>query len=72
MTFTIETFWQAAHHMLSSLIGRLPALIVAAVVFVLFHGLSVLANRVIRRAVPARRANLGTVFGRLTAGAYLA
>jgi len=71
MNSTIEKFWEAAHHMLDSLIARLPALIVAAVVFILFYGLSLLVTRVVRRATPRRRQNLGIVFGRLAAGATI-
>jgi hypothetical protein len=48
--------------MVDSFIGRLPALIVAAIVFVLFYGLSLFLTGVVRRATPRRRQNLGVVF----------
>src|SRR5437660_7930079 len=53
---------------LTSFIGRLPALIVAAIVFVLFYGLSLFLTRVVRRATPRRRQNLGVVFARVARG----
>ncbi len=61
-------FWDAAHRMVDSFIGRLPALIVAAIVFVLFYGLSLFLARVVRRATPRRRQNLGVVFARVAGG----
>ncbi len=61
-------FWDAAHRMVDSFIGRLPALIVAAIVFVLFYGLSLFLARVVRRATPRRRQNLGVVFARVARG----
>ncbi len=60
-------FWDAAHRMVDSFIGRLPALIVAAIVFVLFYGLSLFLTRVVRRAT-RRRQNLGVVFARVAGG----
>ncbi len=61
-------FWDAAHRMVDSFIGRLPALIVAAIVFVLFYGLSLFLTRVVRRATRRRRQNLGVVFARVAGG----
>jgi small conductance mechanosensitive channel len=69
MNSSLGTFVEAARHMIESFIGRLPALIVAAVVFVLFYGLSLVVTRVIRRATPNQRKNLGVLFGRLSGGA---
>jgi small conductance mechanosensitive channel len=57
--------------MIDGFIGRLPALIVAIVIFILFYGLSLIVTRVIRRATPQRRQNLGVVFGRLAGGATI-
>jgi small conductance mechanosensitive channel len=57
--------------MIDSFIGRLPALIVAVFVFILFYGLSLVASRIIRQAIPHRRQNLGVVFARLTGGATI-
>jgi small conductance mechanosensitive channel len=69
MNATIQRFWAAADHMLDSVINRLPALIVAVIVFLLFYGISLIVAEVIRRATPQSRQNLGIVFGRLTGGA---
>jgi Sec-independent protein secretion pathway component TatC len=44
---------------------RLPSLILAITVFVLFYALSIFFSRVIRRSTRGRRENLGMVFGRL-------
>jgi small conductance mechanosensitive channel len=71
MNSSMGEFWKAAHHLIDSFIGRLPALIVAIIVFLLFYGLSVFATQVIRRATPHRRRNLGVVFGRLAGGAAI-
>jgi small-conductance mechanosensitive channel len=71
MNSGLGKFSEAAHHLLDSLIARLPALIVAIVVFILFYGVSIIVTRVIRRATPHRRQNLGVVFGRLTGGATI-
>src|SRR5271167_4490641 len=69
MSSSLEKFLQAAHRMIDSFIGRLPALIVAIVVFILFYALSLLITRAIRRAVPRHRQNLGIVLARLTGAA---
>jgi small conductance mechanosensitive channel len=71
MNSSFGKFWDAAHHMIDSFIGRLPALIVAVVVFILFYGLSLVVSRIIRQAIPHRRQNLGVVFARLTGGATI-
>ena len=51
--------------MLEAVISRLPSLVIAVIVFLLFYGLSLVISRTIRRSTRGRRANLGTVFGRL-------
>jgi len=71
MNSSIDKFWPAADHMIDSLVGRLPALIVAVVVFVLFYGLSLLITRAIRRATPRPRQSLGIVLARLVGGATI-
>jgi hypothetical protein len=71
MNLTIGKFWQAADHMLDTVVGRLPALMVAVLIFVLFYGLSLLVSRFIRRATPQRRQNLAVVFARLIGGATI-
>jgi small conductance mechanosensitive channel len=69
MNSAVDRFWQAEHQMGQTLVDRLPALAVAVIVFVLFYGLSILVDRVIRKSVPRRRQNLGTIFARLVGGA---
>jgi small-conductance mechanosensitive channel len=64
-------FWAAAHRMANGFVDRMPSLLVAIVVFILFYGLGMAVTRLIRRAVPHERQNLGIVFGRLTAGAVI-
>jgi small conductance mechanosensitive channel len=71
MNSSLGKFWQATQYMIDTFIGRLPALIVAVVVFILFYALSLVVTRVIRRATPHRRQNLGVVFGRLTGAATI-
>jgi small conductance mechanosensitive channel len=60
-----EKFWDSAHHMIESVIFRLPSLILAIIVFVLFYGFSIFVSRIIRRSTRGPRENLGMVFGRL-------
>ena len=69
MNSTVEKFWQAEHHMVETFIDRLPAFAVGVLVFVLFYGLSLAVDRVIRNSIPKRRQNLGVVFARLFGGA---
>src|SRR5215469_15730444 len=57
--------------MIDGLIDRLPALILAIVVFIAFYGLSHFAARAIQKAVSKRRQNLAIVFAGLTAGATI-
>jgi small conductance mechanosensitive channel len=71
MTSTIDKLWQAATHMLDTFIGRMPALLLAVVVFVLFYFLSHLAARAIRKAVSRHRENLAVVFARLSSGVII-
>lgn len=71
MNSTVGKFWQAAHHMIEKFVDRLPALLVAVVVFIAFYVFSLIVDRIIRRSVPRARQNLGVVFARLTAGATI-
>jgi small-conductance mechanosensitive channel len=71
MNSTVEKFWQAEQHMVGTFIDRLPAFAVGVMVFVLFYGLSVIVDRIIRKSVPRRRQNLGVVFARLVGGATI-
>ena len=62
-------FWEAAHHMVDSIIARLPSLIVACVVFIIFYLLSVVVSHVILHTTRRHRPNLGVVFARLIGAA---
>ncbi len=66
-----EEFWESARHMVETVISRLPALILALVVFLLFYGLSILVSGIVRRSTRGHRQNLGVVFARLTAAAMI-
>src|SRR5438105_8624699 len=71
MESTITKFWQAARHMIDTFIDRLPALVVAIVVFVGFYFLSFFVARIIHRILGKHRQNLGAVFARLFSGATI-
>jgi len=71
MESTITKFWQAARHMIDTFIDRLPALVVAIVVFVGFYFLSFFVARIIHRILGKHRQNLGAVFARLSSGATI-
>lgn len=62
---TVENFWESARHMIQGVISRLPSLILASFVFLIFYALSIFVSRTIRRSTRGRRENLGVVFGRL-------
>lgn len=51
--------------MADAFLARLPSLALGLIVFFLFYGASLLANRVILRATRRHRRNLGVVFARL-------
>ena len=68
MQSTAGRLLEAARHMIDTFIGRLPALVLAIVVFIVFYGLSHVAARLIREAVSKRRQNLAVVFARLAGG----
>src|SRR5438874_3961441 len=71
LSMPFDSFWQSVRHMGESVISRLPALILASIVFVLFYALSRLVNRLIRRSTRGHRENLGTVFARLIGAAII-
>jgi uncharacterized membrane protein YoaK (UPF0700 family) len=62
MNSTLDKLVGAARHMVDAFIDRLPALVLAIAVFVLF---SQLAARLIRKAASKHRQNLALVFARL-------
>jgi small-conductance mechanosensitive channel len=68
MHFSLDTFWGAARHLTDTVVNRLPALIVALLVFCLFYILSAFVAGIIKRTVSGRRLNLGVVFARLASG----
>jgi small conductance mechanosensitive channel len=66
-----DKFWDAARHMVETIISRLPSLILACIVFFLFYVLSILVSRIIRRSTRGHRQNLGVVFARLLGAATI-
>jgi small-conductance mechanosensitive channel len=66
-----KTVWASAQHMADSFLSRLPSLVVAVIVFLLFYVASVLLSRLIRRVTRDNRRNLGVVFARLSAAAVV-
>ncbi len=66
-----KTVWASAQHMADSFLSRLPSLMVAVIVFLLFYFASILLGRIIRRATRSNRRNLGVVFARLSAAAVV-
>jgi small conductance mechanosensitive channel len=71
MIMTFEKFWESARHMVEGVITRLPSLILAIFVFVLFYVLSIFVRRVIRSSTRRHRENLGVVFARLIGAATI-
>ena len=68
----VTKLWNAVQHMIDGVIGRLPELVVALIIFFAFYILSGFVSRGIRRAVIERRQNLAVLFGRLASGATVA
>src|SRR5215470_18281464 len=66
MPQTLSKFTESAQHMLEAVVSRLPALILATLVFVFFYILSVFVSRLVRTSTRHRRENLGVIFSRLT------
>jgi small-conductance mechanosensitive channel len=71
MNSTVRIFWQASQHMIETFVARLPALAVAAIVFVLFYILSFLVGKMVLQLLARRRHNLGVIFSRLAGGATI-
>ena len=69
MRMNFDKFWSSARGMADSVVSRLPSLILAVLVFLLFYILSVIVARVIRRTTRGHRENLGVVFSRLVGAA---
>jgi small conductance mechanosensitive channel len=68
---TLDKLWQATRHTIDNFIDRVPSLVVAIIVFLLFYALSDVAARFIQRAVSRRRQNLAVIFARLTGWATI-
>jgi small-conductance mechanosensitive channel len=71
MGMNFGTFWEAARNMIDSAISRLPSLILASIVFIMFYALSIFVSRIIRRSTRHHRENLGVVFSRLIGAATI-
>src|ERR1700736_6416019 len=65
MNLDFGKLWDSAQHMMDTIMARLPSLVVAIAVFILFYILSIFVRRIIRSATRARRQNLGMAFARL-------
>src|ERR1700736_2528226 len=65
MNLNFGKLWDSAQHMIDSILARLPSLVVAIAVFILFYILSIFVRRIIRSATRAHRQNLGMAFARL-------
>jgi small conductance mechanosensitive channel len=66
-----KTIWAAGQHMADTFLARVPSLMIAIVVFLIFYFVSILLSRVIRRATEEHRRNLGVVFARLAGAAVV-
>lgn len=71
MEMNFDKFLESGRHLAESVVSRLPLLILAFGVFVLFYVLSVIVGRLIRRATRGHRENLGVVFSRLAGAATI-
>src|ERR1700732_1628437 len=65
MNLDFGKLWDSAQHMMDTIMARLPSLVVAIAVFILFYILSIFVRRIIRSATRARRQHLGMSFARL-------
>src|SRR5882757_3562543 len=65
MNLNFGKLWDSAQHMIDSIMARLPSLVVAIAVFILFYILSIFVRSIIRSATRAHRQNLGMAFARL-------
>jgi small conductance mechanosensitive channel len=66
-----KTVWAAGQHMADTFLARVPSLLVAIVVFLIFYFVSILFSRLIRRVTEEHRRNLGVVFARLAGAAVV-
>jgi small-conductance mechanosensitive channel len=57
--------WSSLDSIADAFLARLPLLVLGVIVFCLFYGASLLANRLIIRTARRHRRNLGVVFARL-------
>jgi small conductance mechanosensitive channel len=57
--------WISVNNMTDAFLARLPALALGLIIFFVFYGASLLANRLILRTTKRHRRNLGVVFARL-------
>jgi hypothetical protein len=64
MNLNFGKLWYSAQHMIDSIMARLPSLVVAIAVFILFYILSIFVRRIIHSATRAHRQNLGMAFAR--------
>jgi small conductance mechanosensitive channel len=67
----LRNIWTAADSMFDTFLSRIPSLVLAAVVLVLFERASALASFLIRRATKERRHNIGVVMARLVSASVL-
>src|SRR5258708_20107400 len=71
MNLNFGKLWDSAQRMIDSIMARLPSLVVAIAVFILFYILSIFVRRIIRSATGAHRQNLGMAFARLIGAGIL-
>src|ERR1700680_2021970 len=71
MNLDFGKLWDSAQHMIDTIMARLPSLVVAIAVFILFYILSIFVRRIIRSATRAHRQNLGMAFARLIGGGII-
>lgn len=63
---SVQRIWETLDNLLDSFVDRLPFMVIAVVVFILFFFAASLVRKFIRRATSGRQsANLGKVLGRL-------
>ena len=66
----VTKLWNAVQHMIDGIIGRLPELVAALIIFLGFYILSGFVSRGIQRAVTERRQNLAGAFWTTLFGCY--
>src|SRR3979411_1234203 len=65
MNLNFGKLWDSAQHMIDTIMARLPSLVVAIAIFILFYILSISCRHILRSATRAHRQNLGMAFARL-------